>query len=80
MRSFHFQTVPHIISGIGTIQELATCCSAYQQPKVLIITDPGMIQLQLHQPLLEILDQLQLPYHIFSQVQADPSAELIEQA
>lgn len=80
MRSFHFQTVPHIISGIGAIQELATCCSAYQQPKVLIITDPGMIQLQLHQPLLEILDQLQLPYHIFSQVQADPSAELIEQA
>lgn len=80
MRSFHFQTVPHIISGIGSIQELITLCSQYQQPHILIITDPGMIQLQLHQPLLDIFQQLNLRYQIFSQVQADPTEALIEQA
>lgn len=80
MHSFHFQTVPQIISGVGSIQELSRCCSEQHATQILIVTDPGMIQLQLHQPVLDLLNQLNLDYQIFSQVQADPSAALIEQA
>ena len=58
MNLFQFQTVPNIIGGLGSIQELKTILSQHDYKKVLLVTDAGMIQHQLHLPILEILDQL----------------------
>ena len=77
MSHFQFQTVGNIISGLGSIQELKTLLSNQNYQKVLIVTDPGMIQRQLHVPILEILEAIKLAYVIYSEVQADPAEHII---
>lgn len=80
MSQFQFQTVGNIISGLGSIQQLSPILKARSFQKLLLITDAGMIQHQLHLPLLEILDATQTPFVIFSDVQADPPEDLILKA
>lgn len=77
MSHFQFQTVGNIISGLGSIQELKTLLSNQNYQKLLIVTDPGMIQHQLHVPILEILEAIKLAYVIYFEVQADPAEHLI---
>lgn len=77
MQSFQFQTVPNIISGLGSIQELKNILSLHPYKKLLLVTDAGMIQHQLHRPILDILEQLQLNYCIYSSVQADPAESIV---
>lgn len=77
MSHFQFQTVGNIISGLGSIQELKTLLSNQNYQKLLIVTDPGMIQHQLHVPILEILEAIKLAYVIYSEVQADPAEHII---
>ena len=43
MNQFQFQTVPNIIGGLGSIQELKTILSQHDYKKVLLVTDAGMI-------------------------------------
>jgi alcohol dehydrogenase len=76
MQHFQFQTVANIISGLGSVQELQTILSK-KYKKVLIVTDSGMIQNELHFPLLKILQDADLDYAIYSDVQADPTERLV---
>ncbi|MCH7333978.1 iron-containing alcohol dehydrogenase [Acinetobacter modestus] len=80
MSPFQFQTVPNIISGLGSIQELKNVLSQQNYQKALIVTDAGMIQHQLHQPILEILSQIGLEYLIYSDIQADPPEHIVLEA
>lgn len=77
MQSFQFQTVSNIISGLGSIQELKNILIMHPYQKLLLVTDAGMIQHQLHLPILEILEQLKLNYCIYSDVQADPAEHIV---
>lgn len=77
MQSFQFQTVSNIISGLGSIQELKNILIMHPYQKLLLVTDAGMIQHQLHLPILEILEQLKLNYCIYSNVQADPAEHIV---
>ena len=77
MRHFQFQTVANIISGLGSIQELRNILTIKNYKKLLVITDAGMIQHDLHRPILDILEQLNLDYVIYSDVQADPAEHII---
>ncbi|AWL28909.1 iron-containing alcohol dehydrogenase [Acinetobacter defluvii] len=77
MSHFQFQTVANIISGLGSIQELSTILTTQNCKKILLVTDAGMIQHQLHRPILKIIEQLKLDYVIYSDVQADPVEQII---
>ncbi|WP_353142785.1 iron-containing alcohol dehydrogenase [Acinetobacter pragensis] len=77
MSNFQFQTVSSIISGLGSILELKTLLNEFQPKRVLLVTDPGMIQHQLHLPILEILESQHQPYVIYSNVQADPAEHIV---
>lgn len=77
MSPFQFQTVGNIISGLGSIQELNKILKTRQFKKLLLVTDSGIIQQQLHIPLLEIFDASQTPFVIFSEVQADPPEHVV---
>ena len=77
MTHFQFQTVPNIISGLGTVQELRNILASQPYYKALLVTDVGMIQHQLHQPIVNMLNQTGLEYVIYSDIQADPSEQLI---
>ena len=80
MNPFQFQTVPNIISGLGSIQELKNVLTQQNYQKALIVTDAGMILHQLHQPILEILTQISLEYLIYSDIQADPPEHIVLEA
>ena len=56
MSQFQFQTVGNIISGLGSIQELTKILQQHQFKKVLLVTDRGMVQHQIHLPILDILE------------------------
>ncbi|MBP6113574.1 MAG: iron-containing alcohol dehydrogenase [Acinetobacter sp.] len=80
MASFQFQTVGNIISGLGSIAELTQILKDKAYKKLLLVTDAGMIQQQLHLPLIEIFETTATPYLIFSDVQADPPEHIVLQA
>ncbi|WP_173910846.1 iron-containing alcohol dehydrogenase [Acinetobacter sp. Marseille-Q1618] len=77
MSHFQFQTVANIISGLGSIQELSNILTAQNCQKILLVTDAGMIQHNLHRPILNIIEQLNLDYVIYAEVQADPAERII---
>lgn len=77
MSHFQFQTVANIISGLGSIGELKALLHAGGYKKLLLVTDGGIIQQQLHAPITEILDTLQLHYVVYSKVQADPPEHIV---
>ncbi len=77
MSHFQFQTVPNIISGLGSIQELQNVLSSKSYRKLLLVTDAGMVKNQLHRPILQILDTLNIEYVIYADVQADPPEQVV---
>lgn len=77
MNHFQFQTVANIVSGLGSIQELGSVLAQKNYKKALIVTDSGMIQHSLHLALLKILEQINLNYEVYSDVQADPAEHIV---
>jgi alcohol dehydrogenase len=77
MNQFQFQTVPNIISGLGSIQQLRDILTARPYQHLLLVTDAGMLKHQLHLPILEILEDISLTYSIYSEVEADPSEQIV---
>lgn len=77
MSQFQFQTVSNIISGLGSIQELKQILLEKAYRKILLVTDAGMVQQQLHLPILKILEATDSPYIIYSEVQADPPEHIV---
>ena len=80
MNQFQFQTTANIIAGIGSIQQLATLLKDAQYTKILLVTDPGMLQHQLHTPILNIFTAISVEYAIYSDVQADPPEHIMLEA
>lgn len=80
MSKFQFQTVSNIISGLGSIQELRQILKEKSFKRVLLVSDSGMIENQLHYPILEILEDSNTPYVIYSDVQADPPEHIVQSA
>jgi len=77
MSHFQFQTVSNIISGLGSIYELKQLLQQQPYKKLLLVTDADMIQQQLHLPIIEILETIQLDYVIYSGGQADPPEHIV---
>lgn len=77
MSHFQFQTISNIISGLGSIYQLKPLLQQQPYKKLLLVTDAGMIQQQLHLPIIEILETIQLDYVIYSSVQADPPEHIV---
>ncbi|MFV5404045.1 iron-containing alcohol dehydrogenase [Acinetobacter sp. 228] len=80
MNRFQFQTVPNIIAGLGTIQELLKILKNGRYQRLLLVTDPGMLKQQLHLPVLEMIESAGLDYVIYSEVQADPPDTVVLEA
>ena len=80
MNPFQFQTVPNIIAGLGSIQELKNVVAEKNYSKALLVTDAGMIQHELHQPILDIFQQIGLQSIIYSDIQADPPEHIVLEA
>ncbi|WP_180088144.1 iron-containing alcohol dehydrogenase [Acinetobacter sp. YH12219] len=77
MSQFQFQTVSNIISGLGSISQLREVLDDFQAKRVMLVTDPGMLQQQLHLPILDILKSIHQDYVIYSSIQADPAEHIV---
>jgi 1-propanol dehydrogenase len=69
-----FQVKPAIYYGIGAISEIKN----HSFERVCIVTDEGMVKFGLLKMLTDVLDEKHIQYHVFSEVEPDPSTEIVE--
>jgi alcohol dehydrogenase class IV len=77
MKPFIFSTTKSIISEIGAIQRIADICSTLDISKPLIITDQGIVDVGLMQPLDTAFKNAGKEYFCFDQVVADPPEHIV---
>lgn len=70
-----FQTTSRIIRGIGTLEKVGVEISRLRASKVMVITDPGIIEAGIVNRLTDLLDQAGMDYTIFSEIEPDPRLE-----
>ncbi len=80
MSTFQFQSVANIINGIDSLQQLGTECKRLNIQRVLLVTDQGILQQHLQQPILQQLQQDDIDVIIYADVQADPPEQIVELA
>ncbi|OUY07481.1 iron-containing alcohol dehydrogenase [Acinetobacter populi] len=77
---FQFQTITNLIAGIDSLQQLGNECKRLKIQHVLLVTDQGIIQQQLHHAITTQLKKHHISFAIYQDVQADPPQHVVEQA
>ncbi|MCY9670446.1 iron-containing alcohol dehydrogenase [Paenibacillus alginolyticus] len=81
MNGFEFQAKTKVAFGIGRSNQIADDVKALSRTyKVVLVTDPGLVQLGVPEPILRALHDGGIEAHLFSDVQSDPSSTSIDQA
>ena len=69
-----FQVKPAIYYGEGSLKQI----ESFNFKKVCIATDQGMVKFGLLKMLTDLLDEKGIDYHVFSDVESDPSTDIVE--
>ena len=77
MNDFQFATVPRVICEAGAAQQLADYCKDLGISCPLVVTDPGLIAINLVPPLLDAMTQSGLDYCLFDRVVEDPPEAVV---
>ena len=72
-----FRTIPRIVMGPGALNQLADEAKALKAMKVLIVTDPGLIDAGLVKRAQAVLEQSDIKFAVFGDVEADPRYEIV---
>jgi len=72
-----FNTVRRVISGYGSLESLGDEIRKLKVNKAMVITDPGIKAAGLLDPLTESLDGANLSYQMFTEVEPEPSIEVV---
>ncbi|MGA2316807.1 MAG: iron-containing alcohol dehydrogenase [Thermodesulfobacteriota bacterium] len=75
-----FRTTRRILFGLGAVEKIGTEAQLLKAKKVLIITDPGVIQAGLLESVEKSLQSVGLPFVIFDGVEPDPRIEVVEKS
>jgi alcohol dehydrogenase class IV len=75
-----FRTTKRILIGLGAVEKIGPEAQLLKAKKVLIITDPGVIQAGLLQTVEKSLQSVGLPFAIFDGVEPDPRIEVVEKS
>ncbi len=59
--------------GAGAIRVIPDEVKARGFQKILVVTDPDLVKFHVSQKVTDLLDQAQIPYSVFSKVQANPT-------
>jgi len=68
---------PFIYTGPGSSIELARLIADRGARSVLVVTDAVLLKLEVVAPVLRALEELGLQVHVFSEVQPDPTMEVV---
>lgn len=80
MNTFTFATSKSIICEPEAASRLAEICAEQHLRSVMLITDPGIVELGLHLNAVNSFDRSQIPLQLFSNVKSDPSESVIFEA
>jgi alcohol dehydrogenase class IV len=80
MANFRFETLPRLICADGESERLGGLMREFGITRPLVVTDRGIVDAGLLEPLLGHLRALGLEVAVFSDVVADPSASCVEAA
>ena len=75
-----FQTTPRIVMGPGCLSQVQSEILRFGCKKVMIVTDPGIVQAGIAGRLEEIFTKAGIAFDRFDQVTPDPSLEVASQA
>jgi alcohol dehydrogenase class IV len=75
-----FRTTRRILFGPGAVEKIGTEAQLLKAKKVLIITDPGVVQAGLLEGVEKSLRSVGLPFAIFDGVEPDPRIEVVEKS
>jgi alcohol dehydrogenase len=78
--SFVFNTTKSIIHASNSSSEVGAYCQKLDIKKVLLVTDPGIVNLGLHQNIVTSLQNSSINFVLFSEVEVDPPIAVIENA
>jgi alcohol dehydrogenase len=74
-----FRTTKRIVFGIGAIDKIGAEIQGLRKKKVLIVTDPGIVQAGLLEPLKHSLQAAHISFALFDGVEPDPRLEVVGQ-
>jgi alcohol dehydrogenase class IV len=77
MQPFSFVTTAQILCETGAVQRLASLCAERGARRVLIVTDPGIVRLDMLDDVLPGFTVAKIAVAIFSDVTADPSQDCV---
>lgn len=73
MLSFTFSTTSKVVAEAGVCSRFSEKCLDRHNPKILIVTDKGIVNAGLLYPLLGSLKEAEVPYAIYDDIESDPS-------
>jgi alcohol dehydrogenase len=73
-----FRTTKRIVFGVGAVEKIGSELQLLKGKKVLVVTDPGIIQAGLLEPLTDSIKAAGLPFALFDGVEPDPRIEVVE--
>jgi alcohol dehydrogenase class IV len=74
-----FRTTKRIVFGLGAIEKVGAEVLGLKKKKVLVVTDPGIVQAGLLEPLKQSLQAAHIPFALFDGVEPDPRLEVVQQ-
>ena len=74
-----FRTTKRIVFGLGSIEKIGAEVLGLKKKKVLVVTDPGIVQAGLLEPLKQSLQAANIPFALFDGVEPDPRLEVVRQ-
>ena len=80
MQDFLFSTVSDVVVGVDSSKQLGDMLVSMGVRRVLIVTDPGIVQFGLLESALASLQKHNIAVHIYSDVVADPPASVVVSA
>lgn len=69
---------PRIYQGFGSRQQAGRICAEAGLKSVLIVTDKTIASLGLHEKVLAALDEHNVPFCVFDEIDSEPTVEIVE--
>ena len=77
MSPFTFNTAPSLVVGSGSIARLGEIAAQRLGPRVLLVTDAGLVKAGLIAPARHALEEAGIAVDVFDGVLADPPEEVV---
>ena len=75
----NFKTSGALHFGVGAVEQLPTILATYEEPRVLLVTDHGLVQAGIVDLITAPLESAGIPYAVYDGVEPDPRVEIVQE-